>query len=171
MPATANPPGSQAIPQTGSAARQAIRDGRWTGHTAGLAPGYVQGNLAILPSALATDFMRFCQLNPKPCPVLAVGAPGDWRLPSLGEDLDIRTDVPRYRVFRNGECVDEPHDISKYWRDDLVAFGKPFISNPDLVRRLREHAPLNELDKATLYGGGAKGYTDYPTLEPAQAAQ
>ncbi|KAF1071693.1 alkene reductase [Variovorax sp.] len=48
--------------------------------------------------------------------------------------------------------------------DDLVAFGKPFISNPDLVRRLREHAPLNELDKATLYGGGAKGYTDYPAL-------
>jgi N-ethylmaleimide reductase len=48
--------------------------------------------------------------------------------------------------------------------DDLVAFGKPFISNPDLVRRLRENAPLNELDKATMYGGGAKGYTDYPAL-------
>ncbi len=47
---------------------------------------------------------------------------------------------------------------------DLVAFGKPFISNPDLVRRLRENAPLQELDKATMYGGGAKGYTDYPTL-------
>ncbi|HEY9224839.1 MAG TPA: alkene reductase [Variovorax sp.] len=48
--------------------------------------------------------------------------------------------------------------------DDLVAFGKPFISNPDLVRRLRENAPLNEVDKATMYGGGEKGYTDYPTL-------
>ena len=48
--------------------------------------------------------------------------------------------------------------------DDLVAFGKPFIANPDLVRRLRENAPLNELDKATMYGGGTKGYTDYPAL-------
>ena len=123
MPATANPPGSQAIPQTGSAARQAIRDGRWTGHTAGLAPGYVQGNLAILPSALATDFMRFCQLNPKPCPLLAVGAVGDWRLPTLGQDLDIRTDVPRYRVFERGELIDEPRDIGNHWRDDLVIFA------------------------------------------------
>ena len=60
----------------------------------GIAPGYVQGNLAILPAALASDFMRFCQLNPKPCPLLAAGAPGDPRLPSLGDDLDIRTDLP-----------------------------------------------------------------------------
>jgi N-ethylmaleimide reductase len=53
---------------------------------------------------------------------------------------------------------------------DLVSFGRPFIANPDLVRRLRENAPLNELDKSTLYGGGAKGYTDYPTLEAAATA-
>ena len=81
-------------------ARRAIRSGQWTGPTAGLAPGYVQGNLAILPNALAADFMRFCQLNPKPCPLL--GGSVAWRLralPSLGEDLDIRTDLPRYRVF------------------------------------------------------------------------
>ena len=92
-------------------ARLAIRSGELTGPTSGLAPGYVQGNLAILPDALAGDFLRFCQLNPKPCPLLASSAPGDWRLPSLGEDLDIRTDVPRYRVFRNGELVDEPTDV------------------------------------------------------------
>jgi N-ethylmaleimide reductase len=54
---------------------------------------------------------------------------------------------------------------------DLIAFGKPFIANPDLVERLRQGAPLNEWDKATFYGGGAKGYTDYPTLEAAEAAQ
>ena len=114
---------SSVVPQTGRDARLAIRSGEWTGPTSGIAPGFVQGNLAILPGALASDFMRFCQLNPKPCPLLAVGAPGDWRLPSLAEDLDIRTDVVRYRVFKNGEMVDEPTDITKYWRDDLVIFA------------------------------------------------
>ena len=110
------------VPQTGLDARLAIRNG-WIGPTSGIAPGFVQGNLAILPGNLASDFMRFCQLNPKPCPLLAVGAPGDWRLPSLAADLDIRTDICRYRVFRNGEMVDEPNDIKKYWRDDLVIFA------------------------------------------------
>jgi uncharacterized protein YcsI (UPF0317 family) len=112
-----------AVPQSGLEARLAIRSGEWTGPTSGIAPGFVQGNLAILPASLATDFLRFCQLNPKPCPVLAVGSPGDPHLPSLAEDLDIRTDVVRYRVFRNGELVDEPTDIKKHWRDDLVIFA------------------------------------------------
>ena len=83
----------------------------------------MQGNLAILPAALAGDFLRFCQLNPKPCPLLAASAPGDWQLPSLGGDLDIRTDIPRYRVFRDGELIDEPYDVRKHWRDDLVSFA------------------------------------------------
>jgi uncharacterized protein YcsI (UPF0317 family) len=96
--------------------------GNFTGQTAGLAPGYVQGNLAVLPSALASDFLRFCQLNPKPCPLLAASEPGNWRLPALADDLDIRTDIPRYRVFRNGELIDEPNDVRAHWRDDLVAF-------------------------------------------------
>jgi uncharacterized protein YcsI (UPF0317 family) len=108
--------------QTGQAARLAIRRGDHAGPTSGLAPGYVQGNLAILPDALARDFLRFCQLNPKPCPLLASSSPGDWRLPALAEDLDIRTDLPRYRVWRNGEVVDEPTDIMGWWRDDLVSF-------------------------------------------------
>src|SRR4051812_24767158 len=108
MPAAANQRLSNSVPQTGVAARLAIRRGDWTGPTSGMAPGYVQGNLAILPAALAADFMRFCQLNPKPCPVLAAGSPGDPCLPILGADLDIRTDLCRYKVFRNGELVDEP---------------------------------------------------------------
>lgn len=111
------------LPKTGHEARLAIRRGDWSGPTSGIAPGYVQGNLAILPGALAADFMRFCQLNPKPCPLLAVGSPGDWRLPSLAADLDIRTDLCRYKVFRNGELIDEPTDIKKHWRDDLVIFA------------------------------------------------
>jgi uncharacterized protein YcsI (UPF0317 family) len=87
-----------------------------------MAPSQVQGNVAILPRELAADFMRFCQLNPKPCPLLAVSEAGAPALPALGEDLDIRTDVPRYRVFESGRCVDEPQDILRWWRDDLVAF-------------------------------------------------
>jgi uncharacterized protein YcsI (UPF0317 family) len=109
-------------PGSGHAARLAVRRGDHRGPTAGLAPGYVQGNLAILPHAIAADFLRFCQLNPKPCPLLASSAPGDWRLPALGEDLDIRTDLPRYRVWRNGELIAEPEDVREVWRDDLVSF-------------------------------------------------
>jgi uncharacterized protein YcsI (UPF0317 family) len=110
------------VPQSGSAVRLASRRGDWTGPTSGVAHGFVQGNLTILPQRWADDFMRFCHLNPKPCPLLAVSAPGDFRLPTLGEDLDIRTDVPRYRVFQHGAIVDEPDEIGAHWRDDLVSF-------------------------------------------------
>ena len=110
------------VAQTGRDARLMIRSGELTGPTAGLAPGYVQGNLAILPNALASDFLRFCQLNPKPCPLLAASAPGDPHLRALAEDLDIRTDIARYRVWRDGEVIDEPTDVTRWWRDDLVAF-------------------------------------------------
>ena len=107
---------------TGQAVRLAARAGRLTSNTAGLAPGFVQGNLAILPTALAADFLRFCHRNPKPCPVIGMSEPGDPRIPELGADLDLRTDVPRYRVWRHGELVDEPADLRAHWRDDLVAF-------------------------------------------------
>ena len=102
-----------APPRSGLAARLAIRAGTHRGPTSGLAPGFVQGNLAILPQALAADFLRFCQLNPKPCPLIGTSAPGDWRVPELGADLDIRTDLPRYRVWRNGELVAEPRTSAK----------------------------------------------------------
>ncbi|MGD0026954.1 MAG: putative hydro-lyase [Xanthobacteraceae bacterium] len=111
------------LPQSGLVARLAIRRGDHAGPTSGLAPGFVQANLAILPKTLAEDFLRFCQLNPKPCPLVGVAAPGDWRLPALGEDLDIRTDVPRYRVWRDGALADEPTDLMRWWRDDLVTFA------------------------------------------------
>jgi len=90
--------------------------------TSGVANGYVQGNLVILPEKFASAFHRFCQLNPKPCPIICMSDVGNPMIPSLGADLDIRTDVPRYRVWRDGEVTDEPADISAHWRDDLVAF-------------------------------------------------
>jgi uncharacterized protein YcsI (UPF0317 family) len=105
-----------------AAVRRAIRNGEITGHTAGLAPGHVQGNLAILPKDLAADFLRFCTLNPKPCPIIGLSDPGVPVIPSLGADLDIRTDLPRYRIWKDGELEDEPTDIRAHWRDDLVAF-------------------------------------------------
>jgi uncharacterized protein YcsI (UPF0317 family) len=105
-----------------SATRLAIRQGEFTGHTSGVARDHVQGNVVILPQAWATDFLRFCQANRKPCPLLAVGEPGRPELPTLGADIDIRSDLPRYRVWRNGELVDEPLNISPLWRDDLVSF-------------------------------------------------
>ncbi|MDW8445464.1 MAG: DUF1445 domain-containing protein [Acetobacteraceae bacterium] len=67
-------------------------------------PGFVQGNLVVLPAADAADFLRFCVANPKPCPLLAVSEPGDPHLPALGADLDLRTDLPRYRVWRVGRA-------------------------------------------------------------------
>ena len=102
--------------------RKAIRAGRHRGNTAGLARGYVQGNVCILPREYAEDFLAFCNANPKPCPLLAVSKPGDPRLPELGEDLDIRTDVPAYRIFRNGRQEGDISDLRDLWREDLVTF-------------------------------------------------
>jgi uncharacterized protein YcsI (UPF0317 family) len=93
-----------------------------TGPTAGLAADYAQGNLVIVAGTLAGDFARFCRLNPGPCPLLAETMPGDPRVPSLGADIDVRTDVPKYRVIVDGEVVTEPTDIVDLWRDDFVAF-------------------------------------------------
>lgn len=102
--------------------RSIIRQGRWTSHTSGLASDHVQGNVVILPADEGNDFLRYCQRNPKPCPLLAVSEPGQAGLPALGTDIDIRTDLPRYCVWRHGEVVDQPTDISALWRKDLVTF-------------------------------------------------
>ncbi len=118
---TTNPAGLSAS-SSAYEARQAIRRGDWVKHTSGLASRNAQGNIAILPEALATDFLRFCQRNPKPCPLLAVSEPGEPLLPTLGEDVDIRTDVPLYRVWKNGVMVEELSDITPLWRSDLVTF-------------------------------------------------
>ena len=105
------------------ALRRAIRAGTYSGNTSGLAAGFVQCNIVILPAAWANDFLRFCQLNPRPCPLIAMAtSPGDYTLPPLG-DVDIRTDVPSYRLFRNGEFVEEKTDITALWQSDLVTFA------------------------------------------------
>lgn len=106
----------------GREVRLAARAGALSGPTAGLAPGFVQGNVVIVPEEVAGDFAEFCRLNPKPCPVIGVTAPGAFRVPQLGADIDLRTDLPRYRVWRGGELAEELGEISHLWRDDLVGF-------------------------------------------------
>ncbi len=103
--------------------RRACRDLGYTGYTAGLAAGYVQANICILPKAWADDFLLFCQRNPKPCPLIARSDRGDPRLSKLAADLDIRTDVPRYHIFRDGKFAEEVTNISTYWQDDFVTFA------------------------------------------------
>ncbi|WP_404980621.1 putative hydro-lyase [Carboxydichorda subterranea] len=103
-------------------ARQAIREGRWTGPTAGLCPGYAQANLVVLPRQFACDFLLFCQRNPNPCPLLEVTDAGSWEPRRLAPGADLRTDVPRYRIYRDGRLEGEPTDVLDLWRDDLVAF-------------------------------------------------
>ncbi|MDB9724561.1 putative hydro-lyase [bacterium] len=102
--------------------RHAIRSGEHVGNTSGFCQGFVQCNLVILPADAAADFLKFCEANPKPCPLIAMSEPGASNIPKLGTDLDIRTDIPSYKVFENGIVTQEINDISELWRDDLVAF-------------------------------------------------
>src|SRR5689334_14093037 len=107
---------------TGADVRRQARLGGLTGPTPGLALGYVQANLVVVPRDLAFDFLLFCQRNPKPCPLLDVTEPGDPEPRYVAPGADLRTDVPRYRVYQHGEVVDEPTDLGKWWRSDLVGF-------------------------------------------------
>ena len=106
-----------------AAQRQLIRAGHYNGHTAGLAKGNLQCNLAILPANLADDFHTYCRLNPKPCPLAGVSRPGRPEIARLGADVDIRSDAARYNIYRDGVLDRQVNDLHSYWRDDLVAFA------------------------------------------------
>jgi uncharacterized protein YcsI (UPF0317 family) len=103
-------------------ARKAIREGKWPKPTSGLCRGRVQANLVILPKDWAYDFLVFAQRNPKPCPVLDVTEPGDPEPRIVAPGADLRTDIPKYRIWKDGRLAAEPANITEYWRDDLVAF-------------------------------------------------
>ena len=106
--------------QEASTARLAIRRGEFSGSTAGLAPGCIQGNIIILPETEAAAFAEFCEKNHRACPLVATSKPGDPSLPTLGTDIDMRHDLPGYRVFRDGVAAREVADVANLWRDDLV---------------------------------------------------
>lgn len=167
LPAGAVPPVSAAAAGTAQALRAEIRAGRLSAPTSGLAPGCLQANLAILPAAFAGDFLLYCTRNPKPCPLLAVSEPGDPRLPALGRDIDVRSDLPGYRVFREGTQTDSRTDIAALWREDLVSFaiGCSFsfedalqrsgiaVRNVDAGRNVPMYVTSLETRPAGLFGG------------------
>ncbi|MBB1627065.1 putative hydro-lyase [Achromobacter sp. UMC71] len=160
-------------------ARLDARSGKLTGPTANLAPGHVQANLAILPRALAADFLHFCQRNPKPCPLLAMSEPGNPALPELGQDIDIRSDIPRYRVWHDGELVAEPTDVRDIWRDDLVSFligcsfsfEEAMLDNGLPVRHIEQgcNVPMYRTSIPT-HAAGAFGGPLVVSMRPLKAA-
>ncbi|GIX12755.1 MAG: UPF0317 protein [Paracoccaceae bacterium] len=103
--------------------RRLIRAGAHRGQTSGLADGFLQANVVILPEEFALDFMRFCQRNPRPCPLVGVSDTGDPMMRTLGEDIDIRTDLPAYNIYRDGRLADSVTDIRALWNDRMVAFA------------------------------------------------
>ncbi|UHQ55387.1 putative hydro-lyase [Microbulbifer sp. YPW16] len=109
--------------ESGLDIRREIRAGRFRAPTSGLGAGLVQANIAIVPAAYADDFAAFCTANPRACALLYRSSPGDHRLAALGEDIDIRSDLPRYQLHRAGADTEEITDIHCHWRDDLVTFA------------------------------------------------
>jgi uncharacterized protein YcsI (UPF0317 family) len=116
--------------------RQRVRNASWRQSTAGICGGYAQANLVMVPQEFALDFTIFCLRNPKPCPILEILEPGEPLVRALADAADLRTDLPQYRVFENGEAVAEVDDVREYWRDDLVSYliGCSYTFEEALVR-------------------------------------
>lgn len=107
---------------TGRSVREAARSGNLISQTSGLAPGFTQANLMILPADWAEEFRLFCTRNPRPCPILEIVDQGSVEPRKFAPSADLRTDLPRYRIWRDGLLVDEPTSIECYWQDDFVSF-------------------------------------------------
>lgn len=157
--------------KSASEVRTACRKGRWDGPTCGLAPGFVQANLAVFPKDWAYDFLLFAQRNPRPVPVLEVGEAGDFLVKELAEDADIRTDLPKYIVWENGKPVCEVPDIVDFWREDLVWFliGCSFSFEEELmnaglpVRHIEEKVNV-PMYRSSLICRGAGKIPDTPMV-------
>ena len=119
-----------------TALRAGCRDGSFDGPTSGHALGYVQANMVILPKEFASEFREYCDQNPQPCPVLEILDPGIPEPKNIAPGADVRTDLPRYRVFRDGIAESEPTDITNLWSDELVTFllGCSFIAEDALLK-------------------------------------
>ena len=126
--------------------RALIRKEKWDQPTAGMAMGYAQANLVILPQKYAFDFLLFCQRNPKPCPLLEVLEPGKFRTEFLSPDADIRTDIPRYNIYRRGKLEATVREIRNLWKSEFVTFllGCSFSFEEAL---LRSKIPIRHLEE------------------------
>jgi uncharacterized protein YcsI (UPF0317 family) len=144
--------------------RLRMRQGEWQAPTSGLAPGFAQANLVVVPRTIAYDFLVFCQRNPKPCPLIDVTDPGSPEPAYAAPGADLRTDLPRYRVYRHGKVVAEETEITRYWRDDLVAFllGCSFTFEAAL---LRAGIPVRHMEE----GRNVSMYVTGLTCRPAGA--
>lgn len=168
---------------TGRDVRAACRRGELAGPTAGLAPGYAQANLVVVPQEAAGDFGAFCERNPRPCPLLERTGPGGWEPRRLAPWADLRTDLPRYRVLREGRCTARPTDILSLWREDFVAFllGCSFTFEAALldagvpVRHLEEgrNVPMFRTSLACVPAGPFRGplVVSMRPMPPEQAAR
>lgn len=158
--------GQGIIAERPAEARAAIRSGAWRRPTAGLARAHAQANLVVLPREHAFDFLLFCQRNPKPCPLLEVLDPGAVE-PTCAPGADLRTDLPRYRVWRDGRLAAEPTDVRDLWRDDLVSFligcsfsfEAPLVAAGLEVRHLTEgrNVPMYRTNRPTRAAGPFRG--------------
>jgi uncharacterized protein YcsI (UPF0317 family) len=152
---------------TGADVRRLARTGQLTGPTPGLALGFVQANLVVVPRALAFDFALFCQRNPQPCPLLDTTDAGSAEPTLVAPGADVRTDVPRYCAYRYGELIDEPFDLLSWWRDDLVAFllGCSFTFENALLRaglplrhiEQRRNVPMYRTNRPCRHAGSFRG--------------
>jgi len=161
--------------------RRAIRAGTFKGFTNAVAPGYVQGNLVIVPAKYASAFEDYCHNNSRPCPLLGISEPGNPRIPALAEDLDLRTDVGEYRIFRDGRATGTATDIGALWQEDFVAFvlGCSFSFEQELMnagvplRHITEGSvsPMYVTNMDTARSGefGGKLLVSMRALRPADA--
>lgn len=149
--------------------RKLIREKQITGPTAGHALGYAQANLAILKKEHAFDFLLFAQRNPKACPILDVIEPGEVAPKGIAKDADIRTDIPKYRIYKQGVFVEEVTDLHDYWSDDFVcfligcsfSFENALLNNDIDVRHISEgcNVPMYKTNIATTPAGLFEGPT------------
>ena len=152
------------LPSSPVALRSIIRYGEYNTVTAGLAPGYVQANLVILPEAQAFDFLLFCQRNPKPCPLIEVVDAGNVEPSITAPGADIRTDLPKYRVYRDGVLEQETENVLDVWRDDLVSFliGCSFTFETALLAAGIPMRHIEENSNVSMY------ITNMPTVPAGQ---
>ncbi|MBO0872451.1 MAG: DUF1445 domain-containing protein, partial [Pseudonocardia sp.] len=144
-------PGTSSPSLDPAEARARFRDGERT-PTAGWAPGYTQANLIIVPRDYAYETLLFGQRNPKPCPIIDVTDTGSPH-PATAPHADLRVDLPAYRVWRDGELVDEPSEINRYWSDDLVSFliGCSFTFETPLLAAGLELRHITEGRNVSMY--------------------
>ncbi|MDF9840756.1 MULTISPECIES: putative hydro-lyase [unclassified Paenibacillus] len=149
--------------------RSLIRNNELIKPTSGMASGFTQANLAILKKELAFEFLLFCQRNPKSCPIIDVTEPGSPFPLLSAPGADLRTDIPKYRIYKHGVLVEEVTDIVNYWEDDMVAFligcsftfEHPLMNNGIEVRHITENCnvPMYKTNIPCIKAGRFEGPT------------